>query len=547
MEGALQEVEQMQKEAVDNFQQLNKQHQEWQKKVDAFLMCVRSSVEPLPIPVAAPSSRFPSMSSEGGMITNLDDSISSRRGKRLLLQKDPVEDSGSVRHRQREAAVGGAAERPMLALSQSFVENFQISEGGPLRRIVAEMLEDQPTANRGRSDSWWDRLRTECGRLVKMPKFEYVTGFLILLNMVTIGIEAETSTHGEGASWVTTVEQIFLALYTLELTIRLMDGGWACFRSFWFLMDFFLVFIGMIGLLIVPMMGSGSILDGFEKVLVVRGMRLLRLVRALRMVNHFKVMWRLVSSLLTAGSTMLSTTALLVLSLFIFGCMAVELITHSEHLNSIADTRFIVERHFPNLFTSILTLLQFVTLDSIAAVYSPLIREQPILVFYFALILLTISIGLMNLVTAVLVENALENAAVEAESERLQLKKKVGHALPQLLKTFQELDKDQSGSITREEIEGVPVSVIPGRLLENVSIDSMVDLFELLDEDGGGSLTQQEFVEGLLNLVLMDMPITTIQSLRLLRSIKSLTSSLTLDIKSLRGLLLEVTGYPVHL
>ena len=35
----------------------------------------------------------------------------------------------------------------------------------------------------------------------------------------------------------------------------------------------------------------------------------------------------------------------------------------------------------------------------------------------------------------------------------------------------------------------------------------MGDLFELLDVDGGGSLTQAEFVEGLLNLVLLDVPI----------------------------------------
>ena len=33
----------------------------------------------------------------------------------------------------------------------------------------------------------------------------------------------------------------------------------------------------------------------------------------------------------------------------------------------------------------------------------------------------------------------------------------------------------------------------------------MTDLFELLDVDGSGRLTRGEFVEGLLNLVLMDV------------------------------------------
>ena len=38
-----------------------------------------------------------------------------------------------------------------------------------------------------------------------------------------------------------------------------------------------------------------------------------------------------------------------------------------------------------------------------------------------------------------------------------------------------------------------------------VAEDSMTDLFELLDVDGSGRLTRGEFVEGLLNLVLMDV------------------------------------------
>lgn len=110
--------------------------------------------------------------------------------------------------------------------------------------------------------------------------------------------------------------------------------------------------------------------------LILRGLRLLRLVRALRMISYFKVMWRLVYSLLTAGATMLSTTALLTLALFISGCVAVEVITKDEALKSHPVTGPIVEKYFANLFTSILTLLQFVTLDSIAAVYFPHLRAK---------------------------------------------------------------------------------------------------------------------------------------------------------------------------
>ena len=68
--------------------------------------------------------------------------------------------------------------------------------------------------------------------------------------------------------------------------------------------------------------------------------------------------------------------------------------------------------HWPSRYTqflglnrSLLTLLQFVTLDDIADVYYPLVLERPYLCAFFFPILIFISIGLMNLVTAALVEN----------------------------------------------------------------------------------------------------------------------------------------------
>ena len=95
-----------------------------------------------------------------------------------------------------------------------------------------------------------------------------------------------------------------------------------------------------------------------EKLLVVRGVRLLRLVRVLRMVRHFKIMWRLVYGLLTASQTILSTTALILVSLFIFACVAVELIAKDADLLEDTSTRDIVIGRFRGVGKAILTLTQ---------------------------------------------------------------------------------------------------------------------------------------------------------------------------------------------
>lgn len=138
---------------------------------------------------------------------------------------------------------------------------------------------------------------------------------------------------------------------------------------------------------------------------------------------------------------------------------------------------------------------------------------------YFFFIILFVSIALMNLVTAVLVEGALENASADKELEKLDLQEKLKSQMPRLLQIFKDIDKDGSGTLTMEEMAMVPVDVIPAELRSKARVSSMQEVFEMLDVDGGGELTREEFVDGLLNLFMQDVPVATIQTLRLLRSV----------------------------
>ena len=136
-----------------------------------------------------------------------------------------------------------------------------------------------------------------------------------------------------------------------------------------------------------------------NEVIVVRALRLLRLVRALRMLRWFRTAWRLVFGLLTSGTTMTSTLGLVLLTLYVSACLGVELISKDPVLMTHPSTGHIVEDRFGSLPMTMLTLAQFVTLDSIANIYVPLVYQKPILVVYFSGIILVLSISLMNLVT----------------------------------------------------------------------------------------------------------------------------------------------------
>ncbi|CAE7774492.1 Catsper1 [Symbiodinium sp. CCMP2592] len=411
-------------------------------------------------------------------------------------------------------------------------------DGQPtLNSIVLEEMATNAKSEAPPEGDTWTEFQRKAAKIANSSWFEllgakpvvcffvqYASGFVIMLNLATIGVEAELSLErGEefGAeSWPYLVERLFLAVYFVEAVVRALASGWSACRDGWFLMDASLVCIGLLTLLVVPSFGASE-LQSVEKLLIVRGLRLLRLLRALRMVSHFKIMWRLVHGLLTSAETILAVTLLLLVCLFVAACVAVEVIAKDEDLRKYDQlTMFVIDEYFSSLLVAVMTLMQFVTMDSLATIYFPLIEARPYLVLFFLPLLIFISIGLMNLVTAALVENAMKHHAEQEEEHKLQLKAKVREAMPTLVRIFQTLDKDNSGNVTQEELRHVPVDVLPPKVLQAVCADSWEELFEYLDVDGTGTLSQAEFVEGLLNLCLLDMPIATVQTLKLLQVIR---------------------------
>ncbi|CAK9090225.1 Cation channel sperm-associated protein 1 (CatSper1), partial [Durusdinium trenchii] len=267
-----------------------------------------------------------------------------------------------------------------------------------------------------------------CRYLVSKPQFDWAMGVIILLNSICIGIETQRTVQPDlFVDWPSEVlDMTFVVIYVIEICMRLLAFGCANFRDGWFLFDFALVGMGVVGNVVVPIMNVSET-EGdspIAKVLVVRSLRLLRLVRAIRMLHMFRTVWRLVYGLLTSWNAIISTFFILLLTLYIFACLGVEVITRDSTLAADPSTAWIVEYHFGSLHRTMLTLFSFVSADSISAVYMPIVIVRPEYIIYFVAVILTVSVALMNLVTAVLVEGALANAANDKELSRHDMKQK---------------------------------------------------------------------------------------------------------------------------
>merc|ERR1712226_991594 len=96
--------------------------------------------------------------------------------------------------------------------------------------------------------------------------------------------------------------------------------------------------------------------------------------------------------------------------------MALEMIEQEPSDAAIAE---MVKSDWSSIPKIMLTLVQIVNLDSAAAMYTPMITYDWKLVPFFLAFWLVVSITLMNLVTATIVEGALK----AAEADTIALKK----------------------------------------------------------------------------------------------------------------------------
>lgn len=381
-------------------------------------------------------------------------------------------------------------------------------------------------------------------RLIRRQEFDYMMGFIIFANTLTIGYEITLSIEDKSSVILQALEHIFLVVYIIELVLRVLGGGREVFQNKFVVFDMALVTLGVLCTWIIDPLTRAIVANDdalsdtvLDNLMILRVARLLRLVRTLRLIVQFKTLWRLANGLLQSLDVLLSTTALLVLSLYVFACAGVEFITLDPKLRQSAAVASIVDEHFSSLPTIMVTLFRFATLDSIAAIYTPIIQQKPMLTFYFFTIALVVSIALMNLVTAVLVESTIQRASRDTEMERVMLKQKLNTLTPLIRTHFALLDWDNDGYLDRDEIaEEVPVPIELMNIL-NPDTDAMMVLFDILDTDDSGKVDEEEFVEGVLHMAMTDVPVETQQMMKLLRLQRRKMDGLTDKVFELFGTL----------
>ena len=76
-----------------------------------------------------------------------------------------------------------------------------------------------------------------------------------------------------------------------------------------------------------------------------------------------------------------------------FGVLGLELIAVNPRFQSDPAANAVIRENFSSLGMSMVTLTQFITMDNISAIYLPMVKLEPAIFFFFAVLILIVSVS----------------------------------------------------------------------------------------------------------------------------------------------------------
>mgnify|MGYP001592657813 CR=1 FL=1 len=219
---------------------------------------------------------------------------------------------------------------------------------------------------------------------IERPRVQNVLIALIVLNAAILGLETSAGIMARWGEILVAVDHAILAVFVVEIGMRIYANGLRFFRDPWSVFDFVVV-----GIALVPASEAFSVL------------RALRVLRVLRLVSMVPSMRRVVGGLLAALPGLGSVGAILCILFYVAAVVATKLFAKS----------------FPELFGDLgataFTLFQVMTLEGWSGdVARPVMEQYPYAWVFFILFILVSTFTMLNLFIAVIVN------AIQSESHQ---------------------------------------------------------------------------------------------------------------------------------
>ncbi len=211
---------------------------------------------------------------------------------------------------------------------------------------------------------------------------------VIILNAVILGLETSGAVMSAAGPLITTIDQICLAIFVVEILAKLVARGGRFFTNGWNLFDF--VIVGV------------ALMPGTQGLSVLRALRILRVLRVISVAPRLR---RVVEGFITALPGMGSVFLLMAIIFYIGAVMATKLFAAS------------FPEWFGSLGLSAYSLFQIMTLESWSmGIVRPVMEIYPYAWAFFVPFIMVTTFAVVNLLVGLIV-NSMQDAHAEEENE----------------------------------------------------------------------------------------------------------------------------------
>ena len=253
-------------------------------------------------------------------------------------------------------------------------------------------------------------LRQRLKTFIENSTIQRILLALILINAVILGLETSAEVMTTAGPFLMALDKAILAVFVVELGIRLIVHRFAFFKDGWNVFDFIVV-----GIALVPASGPFAVL------------RALRVLRVLRVLTFVPSMRKIVGALIKSLNGMLSIAMVLGLVYYVAAVMVTKLFGEA------------FPEWFGSLGASLYTLFQVMTLESWSmGIARPVMEAFPYAWAFFIPFILIATFTMLNLFIAVIV-NAVQTMHDDEHKDEMDEEKATQQ---QLMEQMQQLQQE---------------------------------------------------------------------------------------------------------
>jgi len=235
-------------------------------------------------------------------------------------------------------------------------------------------------------------LREQVGTWIESDRVQGLIIGLIVLNAIILGLETSQSAMEGFGGLLHALDHGLLAVFVVEIGLKLYARGLGFFREPWNLFDFVVV-----GVALIPTSGPLAVL---------RALRVLRVLRLISMVPRLRFV---VEALLRAVPGISSIGLLMLILFYVFGVMA----------TSLFGSKF--PEWFDTIGDSMYTLFQIMTLESWSmGIVRPVMAEYPYAWLFFIPFILVTTFTMLNLFIGIIVDTMQSMHSMEHDQEHIE-------------------------------------------------------------------------------------------------------------------------------